>query len=155
MSVVSPSLDRKIYVRSVGHVIVYDPRDGKCEKTEIPKEPYSRDVCVVDNVLYIYCIGVGLMWYNSKEKEWRVVNGISTLLWFPNFRLKVALAEYNGNLAVLQQLSLKKSETIVWCVMIALERNGEEITGKVAWFERLLSITDDYKIMHCLARTDS
>ncbi|CAH2061554.1 unnamed protein product [Thlaspi arvense] len=69
MSVVSPSLDKKVYVRKSAQVIVYDPRDGNCEKIDIPNDHlFGYDVCVIDNMLYIYCSYVGLMWYDSKEK---------------------------------------------------------------------------------------
>ncbi|CAA7044850.1 unnamed protein product [Microthlaspi erraticum] len=148
MSGISPSLDRKIYARNVtGQVIVYDPRDGTCEKIDVPNNDdghCSKDVVVIENVLYIFKSSFGLMWYDSKEKVWRVVNGLKL---GKRSASKVAMAEYNGKLAFLWHDRMKKE---IWCVMITLERSGVEITGKVEWFGRVLSVPDDYRIMHCL-----
>lgn len=78
MSVVSPSLDRKIYARNPeGGVMVYDPRDGQCDLIRIPDNDfYTQDLCVIDNVIYMHYHGVGLMWYISLRPtsgEWFMV----------------------------------------------------------------------------------
>ncbi|CAH2061389.1 unnamed protein product [Thlaspi arvense] len=154
MSVVSPSLDRKVYVRKSAHVIVYDPRDGNCEKIDIPNDySFNYDVCVIDNMLYIYRSYVGLMWYDSKKKYWRLVKGLK-LDEYSAFDIR--MGEYNGKLVFLRNPSSleedKKRE--VWCAMIALDRNGVEITGNVEWSVRVLSVPCDYMIMHFFGRTD-
>lgn len=94
MSVVNLSLDRTIYVRNTaGQVIVYDPRDGKCEKIDIPMP--TTDVCVIDYVLYICQSHVGLKWYDSKMMQWRVVTGLNVKY---NSSNRIVLAESNGKL---------------------------------------------------------
>lgn len=139
MSVVSPSLDRKNYARNVeGQVIVYDPRDGECEKIDVENDrSCSKDVCVIDNLLYIYYSYVGLMWYDSKEKERRVANGLKLSGYSAS---KVVMVEYNGKLVFLRQRSWYKKKKEIWCAMIALDRSGVEITGKVEWFDGVLSV---------------
>uniref|UniRef100_A0A1J3JXL3 Putative F-box/kelch-repeat protein n=1 Tax=Noccaea caerulescens TaxID=107243 RepID=A0A1J3JXL3_NOCCA len=99
-----------------------------------PHQINSTDLCVVDNVLYIYLYHVGLLWYDSKEKEWRVVHGLNLgghICW------DVALAEYNGKLAFMWH-EREKSE--VWCSVIALHGSSKvAIRGRVEWSSCILS----------------
>ncbi|CAL9245603.1 unnamed protein product [Arabidopsis halleri] len=151
MSVVSPSLDRKIYARNhLGAVMVYDPRDGQCDFIRIPDNDfYSGDLCVIDNVIYMHYLGVGLMWYNSKTNEWRVVHGLELngMYW------KLSMVEYNGKLAYLWH---KEDQMEIWCTMILLYRSGVEIHGQVEWSNCVLSDVPRHynEIKHYLGRTD-
>ncbi|CAA7019849.1 unnamed protein product [Microthlaspi erraticum] len=151
MSVVNRSLDGKIYVRNTaGQVIVYDPSDGKCEKIDIQMR--ATDVCVIDNVLYIWQYHGGLKWYDSTMIQWRVVKGLN-LGYISSSR--IVLAESNGKLVFLQECSTKK-KTEICCAMVALERgpNALGIVGKVEWSDRILSVPLGYQIVHCVGRTD-
>ncbi|CAA7033073.1 unnamed protein product [Microthlaspi erraticum] len=158
MSAVNPSLDSKIYVRDTdGQVIVYDPSDGKCEKIYDVQDDvslWSQDVCVIDNVRYIYQECFGLMWYDSEDMEWREVTGYKLGYCSAN---RVTLAEYKGKLAFIRECYCStKKKTEIWCVILALEREGDalEIVGEVEWAGLILSVPHGYEIMHCLGRTD-
>lgn len=51
---------------------------------EIPTDQFSgKYLCGVDNVVYMHYQNVGLLWYNFKEKEWRLVHGLklNSYLW--------------------------------------------------------------------------
>ncbi|CAA7044851.1 unnamed protein product [Microthlaspi erraticum] len=154
MSMVNQSLDRKIYARNYKHVVAYDPRDGKCDKIYLPNNDRScsDDVCMIDNLLYIHCSYVGLIWYDSKEKEWSVVKGLKLDVYSAS---EVKMAEHNGKLVFLWTRSCQEdTKWEIWCAMIALDRSGVEVMGKVEWFDHVLTVPCDYKIMHCLGRTD-
>lgn len=112
-SVVTPALGRKIYVMDGMDVIVYDTRDGTCDEIVRAEGFNSQNICVVDNVLYMHYNGVGLMWYESKAKEWRLVHGLK----FKGYFSDIKMAEYNGKLAFLWH-SVNNGE--VWCSVIAL-----------------------------------
>ncbi|CAF2174950.1 unnamed protein product [Brassica rapa] len=132
-SVVTPALGRKIYVMGGKDVIVYDTRDGTCDEIIRAEDFNSQTICVVDNVLYMHYHDVGLMWYESKAKEWRVVHGLK----FKGYFSSIKMAEYNGKLAFLWH-SVNNGE--VWCSMIALYGSSNvAIRGLVEWSDRLLS----------------
>ncbi|ESQ46131.1 hypothetical protein EUTSA_v10000440mg [Eutrema salsugineum] len=154
--VVSPTLDRKIYAKTdYGQVIVYDPRDGKCEKIGTPYNiSCSKDVCVIDNVLYLYCFYFGLVWYDSKKKQWRTVKGLELNEF--SYHNVDAMAEYNGKLVLIRKSSTIQKMDQICCAMVALEwsLNGLDIVGKVEWSDHILSVPRDYNIVHCLGRTD-
>ncbi|CAA7049539.1 unnamed protein product [Microthlaspi erraticum] len=152
MSVVSRSLDRKIYAKNDTHVVVYDPRNGKCEKIDLPDWGFYciKSMCEIENVIYIYCYHVGLMWYDSKKLEWRAVKGVKLGGWF---LCRTTMVEYNGKLAFLRERE-NNGKTDIWCSMIALEWgwNALEIVGKVEWSHPILSVPQAYQIVHCLGR---
>ncbi|EOA26143.1 hypothetical protein CARUB_v10019577mg [Capsella rubella] len=150
MSVVSLSLDKKIYVRKFAYVMAYDTRDGKVDHIKLPYEELSsRDVCLIDNVLYVHYEDDGLMWCNPKTKEWRVVCGLELNKAF----FCLAMAEYNGKLAFLWQ-KVKKQDKEIWCTMIALCSSGLEIQGRVEWSNYVGSVPPHNDFLHCLGRTD-
>ena len=148
-SVVTPALGRKIYVMSGKNVIVYDTRDGTCDEIIRAEDFNSQTICVVDNVLYMHYHDVGLMWYESKAKEWRVVHGLKFKGYFSNIKM----AEYNGKLAFLWH-SVNNGE--VWCSMIALYGSSNvAIRGLVEWSDRLLSdVPFSYYVKDFMVCTD-
>lgn len=128
---------------------MYDSRDGKCDCIELPYDDYFiHKICLINNVLYIHYSHVGLMWYNSKTKEWRVVRGLKLNKYFCN------VAEYNGKLVFFWQEYKENENKEIWCAMIALCKSGLEIQGRVEWSNCLHSVPHNYKIMHYLGRTD-
>ncbi|CAH2063358.1 unnamed protein product [Thlaspi arvense] len=142
----SASLRRNIYARNAEEaVVVYDTRDGEIEIPAPAQQLRSRDFCVVDNVLYIYQTHAGLLWYESKEKEWRVVEGLNLkarIAW------STALAEYNGKLAFLWH---ERDKSEVWCSVIVLYGSKVAVRGRVEWSGCLLSdLPYKYKFKHCL-----
>ncbi|VVB04166.1 unnamed protein product [Arabis nemorensis] len=91
---------------------------------------------------------VGLMWYESKEKQWRLVSGLKLNGYFGD----VAMAEYNGKLAFLWK---EDNGSEVWCGMIALHGSKVAIRGTVEWSDCLLSkVPDDYIIRHFIVCSD-
>ena len=108
-SVVNPSLDGKIYyVKRNDDVIVYDPRDGTWNIVETQYDQGSKNMCVIDNVIYVYNTYSGLLWYDSNAKDkrmrWKHVNGLSTTECCSYYmgkktkgcQIKIAMSQYNG-----------------------------------------------------------
>ncbi|EOA19334.1 hypothetical protein CARUB_v10003749mg [Capsella rubella] len=148
--VVAQSLGRKIYGRDNQNVIIYDTRDGECEKIIPANENYKCGVmCVVDNVIYMHYYCLGLMWFESKEKLWRMVHGLELNGHFSS----TAMAEHNGKMAFLWHDRNKRE---LWCAMIALYGSSQvAIHGRVEWSHRLLShVPSNYFIKYFMVCTD-
>lgn len=60
------------------------------------------------------------MWYDSKDKEWRVVKGLPINIFYHS-----KMVEHNGYLLLLAQYSLREKREIK-CAMIVLDRSGVE-----------------------------
>ncbi|KAJ4880690.1 F-box/kelch-repeat protein [Raphanus sativus] len=126
------ALDGKVYGMSFyrDYHTIYDTKDGTCENLELPEE-YTwkiRKACVINSLIYVFYSELGLMWYDSEEKIWRKVKGLCC-------DAGRHMVECNGKLALLW----KDSEEKIWCAMIALDRVGVEIHGRVEWSEIVVS----------------
>ncbi|CAH8323713.1 unnamed protein product [Eruca vesicaria subsp. sativa] len=147
------SLDRKVCaLLSVGDItICYDPRDGSCEVFDLPKDEWwGTGVCVIDNVLYVYYASLGLMWYDTGRKLWRVVNGLDNMKKVRS----VAMAEYYGKMAFLWEDSAFVGCAMkeVWCRMIGLVRSeGGGIVGDAEPAQLMGSVPSGYRLQHCLS----
>ncbi|CAH8323750.1 unnamed protein product [Eruca vesicaria subsp. sativa] len=146
------SLDRKVcglmYVAAI--TICYDPRDGSCEVFDLPKDRWwETGVCVMDNVLYVYYVRFGLMWYDTGMKLWRVVNGLDDMKKVRS----VAMAEYYGKMAFLWKdfAFVGCATEEVWCRMIGLERSEEGIKGTAEPAQLMGSVPRGYMLQHCLS----
>ncbi|CAH8350539.1 unnamed protein product [Eruca vesicaria subsp. sativa] len=126
------ALDGKVYGMSFceGYHTIYDTKDGTCENLEISYEYTQRiwKACVINSLIYVFYHDIGLMWYDSKEKIWRMVKDLCyDVKWHH-------MVECNGKLALLK----KDSEEKFWCAMIALDKVGVDIHGRVEWSEFVL-----------------
>lgn len=137
------ALDGMVYGMSflAGYHTIYDTKDGTCENLEISHE-YTMKIskaCVVNSLIYVFYHEFGLMWYDSKEKIWKRVKGL---------RCDVGrhhVVECNGKLALLWE----DSEEKIWCAMIALDKVGVEIHGRVEWSE-FVGYAHRYSYWSCL-----
>ncbi|ESQ44018.1 hypothetical protein EUTSA_v10006383mg [Eutrema salsugineum] len=155
--VVNPSLGRKIYAvgsgcESCDSIIVYETRDGTCDRIIIDDEVTNLEMCVVDNVLYMYYQYVGLMWYDSMAKEWRLVH-VHGLKLGDRFLNHLVMTEYDGKLAFFWQQGQKDE---IWCAMIALYGTSHvAIWGRLEWSDCILSqVPSHYYILHVVACPD-
>ncbi|KAJ4890824.1 F-box/kelch-repeat protein [Raphanus sativus] len=133
----------------------YDPRDGSCESLGLPTEGKllcRTGACVMNNVLYVYYARLGLMWFDSEMRLWRVVSGLSHL----NKVRSVAMAEYYGKMAFLweDEIGVVGETKEVWCRMIALERREGEVRGIAEAPQLLGSVPRGYRLQHCLSVSD-
>ncbi|RID50548.1 hypothetical protein BRARA_H01272 [Brassica rapa] len=137
------ALDGMVYGMSflAGYHTIYDTKDGTCENLEISHE-YTMKIskaCVVNSLIYVFYHEFGLMWYDSKEKIWKRVKGL---------RCDVGrhhVVECNGKLALLWE----DSEEKIWCAMIAMDKVGVEIHGRVEWSE-FVGYAHRYSYWSCL-----
>ncbi|EOA29010.1 hypothetical protein CARUB_v10025263mg [Capsella rubella] len=151
------ALDGKVYGMSYteGSHIIYNTKDGRCEtfKMEIEDAYWRRGgVCVINNVIYVYYFNLGLMWFDSIDKVWRMVKGLNML---DREIEMVGMVEFNGKLGfmwaslkgfVRGQTKFKK----IWFAMIVLDRSGVEIHGTVEWSKQVGSVPHCYDIWRCL-----
>ncbi|KAG2319590.1 hypothetical protein Bca52824_012803 [Brassica carinata] len=128
------ALDGKVYGMSflTDYHTIYDTKDGTCENLELSYECTEKisKACVINSLIYVFYYEIGLMWYDSKEKIWRKVKC--------DLRCDVGryqMVECSGKLALLW----KDSEKKIWCAMIALDKVGVEIHGRVEWSGFVLS----------------
>ncbi|KAL1191997.1 F-box/kelch-repeat protein [Cardamine amara subsp. amara] len=133
---------------------IYDTKDGRCETLKMANEDTWRrgGVCVINNVMYVNYSDVGVMWYDSEDKVWKVVKGLKKLV--KPIDISVGMLDCNGKLAFLwedeRDVEGKKSEKRIWCAMILLDRSGVEIYGKVEWSDLVGSVPWYYEIWRCL-----
>ncbi|CAA7044852.1 unnamed protein product [Microthlaspi erraticum] len=145
------AVDGKIYVMGYleGIHVVYNTKDGTSETFEMADETWNRGgACVIDSVIYVYYFGLGLMWYDSKEKVWRVVQGLK----IDESIERVGLVDCDGKLAILWgDCSNGSGDTNkkIWCKMVVLDRSEVAIHGKVDWSDSLGSVPANYDIWHC------
>lgn len=135
--------------------IIYDTKDGRCETFKMANEDKWRrgGVCVINNVIYVNYSDVGVMWYDSKDKVWRVVKGLKKKLIKP-VNISVGMLDCNGKLAFLWEdegdVNGKKPQKRIWCAMIVLDRSRVEIHGTVEWSDLIGSVPWYYDIWRCL-----
>ncbi|ESQ46109.1 hypothetical protein EUTSA_v10000554mg [Eutrema salsugineum] len=150
--------DGKVYGMTYreGCHIIYNAKDGTCETFEMANEDTWRrgGVCVIANVIYAYYSNFGLMWYDSKEKVWRVVQGLKL---DESIDIPVGMVDCNGQLAFLWEDCSNISDTTkkkIWCTMVVLERSVLAIHGKVEWSDTVGCVPRDYSICRCLGVYD-
>ncbi|KAF3557616.1 hypothetical protein F2Q69_00016624 [Brassica cretica] len=91
-------------------------------------------LCVVENVIYACFKSSGLMWFDTKLKLWRRLVDSDGKVIFYSFNAE-KMAEYEGKLAVFwSQINTDHAlmKMDIRCRMIALDRVGEEIRGKMS-----------------------
>ncbi|KAF8108738.1 hypothetical protein N665_0104s0060 [Sinapis alba] len=134
----------KMYTKDFDSTFVYEPKERKWETDEVMNGKEWRYGCVVDDVLYYYeCEEEDeerdqLRAFHRKEKCWRVVKGLESLLRETRNSLWLQTESYGGKLALFFPKGGRRSE--VWCAEISLERRqGGEIWGKVEWCNHLVT----------------
>ncbi|EOA25948.1 hypothetical protein CARUB_v10019337mg [Capsella rubella] len=159
------SADKKVYGLRLHNPVYYDTRDGSWDRFELPnqKQLCSTGVCVINNVLYVYDSGLGLMWYDSALLRWRMVLGLHlpTALnrVVTNLNLHEAplvnahcfgLADFYGKLAFLW---IEESGDVknIWCTLIQLRMTGSEINGTAEPFHSLGTVPSRFELEKCFS----
>ncbi|CAH8273854.1 unnamed protein product [Arabidopsis lyrata] len=141
-------------VKSIGHegklylfgdeFVVYNPEEGiwnPVGEDRLIGCALKSSYCVIDNILFYWDQGV-FKWYDSKVPSWKELKGLEGL---PDFshREYCRLVDFGGKMAVLWDIWECTSEAYmaIWCAEISLEkRDGDEIWGKVEWFDTVLAV---------------
>lgn len=96
---------------------------------------------VVFVVFYFYCvIGDVLFFWNEREFRWydfnvslwKKLNGVEDLF---DFDGDCKMVDVGGKMVVLWKVFGCGEERFIWCVEIVFERCGDEMWGKVEWFD--------------------
>ncbi|KAG7567233.1 Kelch-type beta propeller [Arabidopsis thaliana x Arabidopsis arenosa] len=157
----SVDVEGKVYGMSYSKSkhIIYNTKDGICETFEMKEEKAWRrgGVCAINNVIYVYYKDCGLMWYDSKDKVWRMVHGFKL---DKGIGMPVGMVDYNGKLAVLWEdlgciISKKTKMKKIWCTIVVLDRiGGVAIRGTVKWSRLVCSVPIYYDVWRCLHVSD-
>ncbi|AEC10449.1 Galactose oxidase/kelch repeat superfamily protein [Arabidopsis thaliana] len=145
----SVSLDRKVYaLNSREYMNSYDTRDGSYQRYTIPEDNWWKTgKCVIDNVLFVYFLRFGLMWYDSELMLWRVVYGLDL-----DKARCIGIGEYYGKLAFIWGKPSNVSESKeIWCRMIGLLRSEVGIHGTEEPSQLLRIVPNNYSLRHCLS----
>lgn len=95
--------------------------------------------CVIDDVLFFWESGA-FKWYDSKTRLCKEVSDVKGLpdLHDPKF-CKMAMVDLGGKMGLLWNTKTSQ-ECKIWCAEITFERrHGDEMWGKVEWFDYVLS----------------
>ncbi|CAH8387433.1 unnamed protein product [Eruca vesicaria subsp. sativa] len=144
----SVSLEGKLYIFG-DESAVYNPEEGKwselgremCRMRRVERELCH---CVIDDVLFLWDKHSRVFkWYDSKSDEWKDLSGIEGLPELsPDPQVcQVAMVDLGGKIGFLwdQYLYETNQECRIWCAEITLERrDGDEMWGKVEWFDSVL-----------------
>ncbi|KAJ4868744.1 Galactose oxidase/kelch repeat superfamily protein [Raphanus sativus] len=163
----SASVEGKVFVVEPERTSVYDPREGEGERMvhmvshRLSEGDGSKDefsdmpgsVCVVEDVLFAFFYGTGLMWFDTKLSVWRRLVGRDGKE-LP-FNLNVAdVAEYEGRLVVfytkINLVHYNPVNTSVQCIFVSLDRAGGKICGTVDWSGILATVPVSFRFIHCL-----
>ncbi|CAN6832619.1 unnamed protein product [Brassica oleracea] len=153
----SASLEDKVYMVDLEHgrISAYSPREGINNVATERLIEHMNCMCVVENVIYACFKRSGLMWFDTKLKVWRRLidsGGKATLCSFNAGKM----AEYEGTLAVFwTQINTNFVEKVdIRCRIIALDRVGEEIRGKIESSGSVATCSYSITLSHCLVVSD-
>ncbi|KAG2242600.1 hypothetical protein Bca52824_095564 [Brassica carinata] len=95
--------------------------------------------CVIGDVLFLWNERE-FRWYDFKASSWKKLNGVEDL---PDFDGDCKMVDVGGKMAVLWKVFGRgdghDEERSIWCAEIALERRGDDMWGKVEWFDVVLT----------------
>ncbi|CAF2067161.1 BnaC01g00460D [Brassica napus] len=95
--------------------------------------------CVIGDVLFLWNERE-FRWYDFKASSWKKLNGVEDL---PDFDGDCKMVDVGGKMAVLWKVFGRGDghgeERSIWCAEIALERRGDDMWGKVEWFDVVLT----------------
>ncbi|KAF8109581.1 hypothetical protein N665_0094s0048 [Sinapis alba] len=155
----SVSLEGKLYIFG-DESAVYNPEEGKW--SELGEDMYrmfwaAREChCVIDDVLFLWDRRV-FKWYDSKANLWKDLSGIEGLPELsPDPRVcQVAMVDLGGKIGFLWDQYLytaTNKECRIWCAEITLERrDGDEMWGKVEWFDFVLRTHQSCSSFHVVS----
>ncbi|KAL0897725.1 hypothetical protein Bca101_081686 [Brassica carinata] len=134
----SASLENKVYMVDSLHrrINAYSPREGISNEATERLTDQINYMCVVENVIYAWFKWSGLKWFDTKLKVWRRLVDSYGKVTFSSISAD-RMAEFEGKLAVFSK-TIRFTDAVevkmeIWCKIIALDRVGEEILGKIEW----------------------
>ncbi|KAL0847583.1 hypothetical protein Bca101_020829 [Brassica carinata] len=165
----SASVEGKVYMVEYKKTSVYNPRDGEGERMvhmvrhrlwkDGSKDKFTDKVhrmCVVDDVLFAFFEGSGLMCFDTKLNVWRRLlgrDGKELFIFHAD-----AMAECDGKLAVLYMWGESKVgddvTMTVRCKLVSLHRSGDRICGTIDWSGVVGEVPYSFSFLHCLAVSD-
>lgn len=110
--------------------------------TVIPGHLYVS--CVIENVMY--CFYGTLFWYDSEDKNWKHVKGLTYLN-----EHYTQIVDYGGKLGVMWMRNSEREKIKIWCANITLEkRHKNEIWGKTKWINIVQTVPNMYNYLTCV-----
>lgn len=158
-SLFSASMENKVYMVDSRHrrISAYSPREGISDEATERLSDKMNCMCVVENVLYACFKSSGLMWFDTKLKVWRRLVDSDGKVSFFSLKNAEKMAEYEGKLAVfwtqINTTDVVMKMDIRWRV-IALDRVGDEIRGKIERFGVVATSPHAITLSHCLVVSD-
>ncbi|XP_010507443.1 PREDICTED: F-box/kelch-repeat protein At5g49000-like [Camelina sativa] len=118
----SAVIDDEIYMyRNWG--VAYKPKEDRWKALDmgVLKGGWVEDsYCVIDNILYCYHALSGMIWYDSKQRNWKPLRGLKVL---SKCSGDAYLASHGGKMAVVWNNNMTFSyseDKKIWCAVIAL-----------------------------------
>ncbi|CAH8256758.1 unnamed protein product [Arabidopsis lyrata] len=149
---------------SLSHPDVYNTKTQTWKP--VPPETLRYEFDIVQGKIYMSLDAVFGVAFKPKDLKWELfsiagsvwkrVAGLEGLPKFASY-CTVRLADYGGKLVVFWDKYVPASgykKKMIWCAEISLEmRSGEEISGKVEWFDAVLTVPKSYKFVSAIAAT--
>ncbi|KAH0890495.1 hypothetical protein HID58_052924, partial [Brassica napus] len=114
--------------------------------------------CLIEKIYYCYGSTGEFLWSNNSAEVdgWKKVEGLEGLSKLARYS-NVNLVDCSGKMVVFwdKYVPAGNKEKMIWCAEISLEMrsSGEQVWGKVEWFDALLKVPKSYKFVYSIAAT--
>ncbi|CAH8384322.1 unnamed protein product [Eruca vesicaria subsp. sativa] len=160
------SVEGNVYMVEFEDTSVYNPRETEGERllqmVSVRLKHGRKDkfidtvkrVCVVEDVLFAFFNGSGIMWFTTKLNVWRsLVDRDGKELFFYSVN---SMVEYEGSFVVLYSDVIPNGFDVavaknVLCMFVSLDRAGETICGKIDWSGIVATVPYSFCFLHCLS----
>ncbi|EOA22686.1 hypothetical protein CARUB_v10003390mg [Capsella rubella] len=152
----SIATNRKLYLFTWEASVVYDPKENRWDVVGsldiIFDLNYSNcSSCVIDNLIYYtYEFCTRIWWYDPERRSKGTLKGLEKL---PKLPRHIRLVDYGGKLMLSWEKEEELAEKVFCCAEIELERQNEEIYGKIMWRDTVLKLSKPYDIVEVLTAT--
>ncbi|XP_013632623.1 PREDICTED: F-box/kelch-repeat protein At5g48990-like [Brassica oleracea var. oleracea] len=114
--------------------------------------------CLIEKIYYCYGSTGEFLWSNNSAEVdgWKKVEGLEGLSKLARYS-NVNLVDCGGKMLVFwdKYVPAGNMEKMIWCAEISLEMrsSGEQVWGKVEWFDAVLKVPKSYKFVYSIAAT--
>ncbi|XP_022567533.2 putative F-box/kelch-repeat protein At4g39600 [Brassica napus] len=114
--------------------------------------------CLIEKIDYCYGSTGEFLWSNNSAEVdgWKKVEGLEGLSKLARYS-NVNLVDCGGKMLVFwdKYVPAGNKEKMIWCAEISLEMrsSGEQVWGKVEWFDAVLKVPKSYKFVYSIAAT--